>query len=98
MHLVCTQQLQPNAVQITILLCRVKKGHLRARCEQVLNNKQKFVSVPLQATRCYLSPSMNIVVSNGADVIPWDSAPINSGGHYDLSLHAYVAPVDGYYQ
>ena len=30
--------------------------------------------------------------------IPWDDAPINPGGNFDISLRAYVAPVNGYYQ
>ncbi len=38
------------------------------------------------------------VAMQNLGMIPWDSAPINPGGNFDTSLHAYVAPVDGYYQ
>ena len=41
--------------------------------------------------------SSDLYVANW-DVIPWDLAPINPGNNFDTSLHAYVAPVDGYYQ
>ncbi len=30
--------------------------------------------------------------------IPFDEEVINVGGHFDFSIHAYVVPVDGYYQ
>ena len=32
------------------------------------------------------------------EVVPWDLDPINVGGHFSLTLHAYIAPVNGYYQ
>ncbi len=38
----------------------------------------------------------NPVIHGG--VVPWDTDDINPGGHFDFSLHAYVAPVNGYYQ
>ena len=31
-------------------------------------------------------------------VVPWDEPVFNPGGSFDFSIHAYVAPVDGYYQ
>ena len=30
--------------------------------------------------------------------VPWDSAPINPGGHFNTLTHSYIVPVDGYYQ
>ena len=30
--------------------------------------------------------------------IPWDTAVINYGGHFDTVLGAYFAPADGLYQ
>ena len=32
------------------------------------------------------------------EVIVWDTAPINPGGHYNTILGANTAPVPGYYQ
>ena len=31
-------------------------------------------------------------------IIVWDTAPINPGGHYNTSTGGYTAPYDGYYQ
>ena len=32
------------------------------------------------------------------EVIIWDTAPINPGGHYNTLLGAYTAPYNGYYE
>ena len=32
------------------------------------------------------------------EIIIWNTAPINPGGHYDTLTGAYTAPVHGYYQ
>ena len=31
-------------------------------------------------------------------VVPWDEPVFNPGGSFDFFIHAYVAPLDGYYQ
>ncbi len=32
------------------------------------------------------------------DIVSWDEPVLNPGSSFDFSIHAYVAPVDGYYQ
>ncbi len=39
----------------------------------------------------------SLPVSSG-DVIVWDLALINPGGHFNTSTGCYTAPIDGYYQ
>ena len=40
---------------------------------------------------------ISISIGNG-EVIPWDSAPINPGGHFNTVFGSYIAPMNGYYQ
>ena len=45
-----------------------------------------------------ISSNNTLTYLSDGDVIPWGETPFDPGNNFDLSLHAYVAPVDGYYQ
>ena len=50
------------------------------------------------ADSVFLATIADDIPIESGDVIVWDEAPINPGGHYDTLLGTYTAPVHGYYQ
>ena len=56
------------------------------------------MSQHLQRIQFLATITQNEVSVNRGDPVPFDDAPINPGGHFDTTLHAYVVPMDGYYQ
>ncbi len=60
-------------------------------------NQVFCVTFFLPVDSLFMATISTINLSDG-DVIPWDSAPINPGGHFNTSIGGYVAPENGCYQ
>ncbi len=69
-------------------------------CAYILHVLIQYISSNLFAVHSMFLATISsdeISISDG-ETIPWDSAPINSGDHFDTSRGAYIAPEQGYYQ
>ena len=78
----------------SVFFCLAKK-----KIEQSRQSWSSYLFISFSADTLFLA-----TISNGAidiaheQVISWNSAPINPGGHFDTTTGTYTAPKDGYYQ
>ena len=63
-----------------------------------LNNYFVFTSSATVDTLFLATISAETIEISDDEPIPWDSALINSGGHFNNVTGGYTVPYDGYYQ